>query len=169
MIVAGGSAAWTLAHTTVSAPRWRAMTSSGFDFATSDTSSSGVYLVTHVDVVSIDAAASHAGWLVRKVDLMHCSDKADALACVARGLDMPATWRGDWDAIAYGLRSLTWMSASGYVIVFDYADELRAFAPADFTRLLDVFDEAAFAWAERGVPFWAFFALHESAFETEDE
>ena len=53
--------------------------------------------------------------------------------------------------------------------MFDHADELRQLAPADFNQLLDVFDEAAFAWAERGIPFWAFFGLYESTFETEED
>lgn len=144
------------------------MTSSGFDFATSDASSSGVYLVTRVDLVSIDAAASHAGWMVRGVDLRRCADKTGALTCIVSALDIPETWRGGWDALAQGLRDFAWLPASGYVILFDHADELRESSPADFTRLLDVFDDAGFAWAERGVPFWAFFALAESAFESED-
>ncbi|HEY2344550.1 MAG TPA: barstar family protein [Xanthomonadaceae bacterium] len=144
------------------------MTSSVFDFATSDTSSSGVYLVTHVDLVSIDAAACHAGWLVLHVNLWECSDTTSAFMRIARGLGMPSIRQGGWDALIQGVRDFSWLPAQGYAVLFDHADELRALAPDDFARLLDIFDDAAAAWVERGVPFWTFFALHESAFETED-
>jgi hypothetical protein len=144
------------------------MTSSGFDFATTDASSSGVYLVTDDDLVSIDAAASHAGWLVRKLDLRRCADRTSVLQRIALGLDIPETWHKSWDALAYGLRDFTWLPATGYVFLFDHANELRETDRADFKRLLDVFDEAGFAWGERGVPFWAFFGMPESAFETLD-
>jgi hypothetical protein len=142
------------------------MTSSGFDFATTDASTSGVYLVTHDDLVSIDAAASHAGWMVRRVDLRRCPDRSSVLHCIASGLDIPESWHRNWDALAYGLRDLTWLPATGYVFLFDHAEELRQMAKAEFRQLLDVFDEAGFSWAERGIPFWAFFGMPESAFET---
>ena len=142
------------------------MTSSGFDFATSDASSSGVYLVTHDDLAPIDAAASHAGWLVRRVDLLKCCDKSSVLQCIASALDIPETWRDSWDSLAYCLRDFTWLPATGYVFLFDHANDLRDAARKDFRHLLDVFDEAGFSWAERGVPFWAFFAIPETAFET---
>jgi hypothetical protein len=145
------------------------MTSSGFDFATSDASSSGVYMVTHDDLVSIDAAASHAGWLVRGVDLRRCIDRISVIAKIGEALDVPESWRNNWDALAYCLRDFGWLPASGYVFLIDHANDLREAAAADFRHLLDVFDEAGFEWAERGVPFWAFFAMPESAFETAGE
>lgn len=145
------------------------MTSSVFDFATSDASSSGVYLVTHVDLVSIDAAASHAGWTVCKVNLLDCIDRVSAFMRIGRALAMPGLREGGWDTLVHGIADLSWMPAPGYAVLFDYADELRALSPDDFSRLLDVFDDAASAWSARGVAFWTFFALHESAFETEEE
>jgi hypothetical protein len=141
------------------------MTSSRFDFSTTDASSSGVYLVTHDDIASIDAAASDAGWLVRGIELTGCADQAVLLQRIATALDIPDSWKSNWDALAYCLRDLSWIPAPGYVVLFDHADAMRDSAKADFTHLLDVFDEAGFTWAERGIPFWAFFAISESAFD----
>lgn len=141
------------------------MTVSCFDFATSDAASSGVYLVAHDDLAPIDAAASDAGWLVRRMELRGCPDKATLLRRIASALDIPEAWRNNWDALAFCLRDFTWLPARGYVFLFDHADDMRDSAQPDFNHLLDVFDEAGFAWAERGVPFWAFFAVAESAFD----
>jgi len=141
------------------------MSSSGFDFANSDASSSGVYLVAHEDLAPIDAAASDAGWLVRTLDLRSCADKSSLLRRIAKALDIPDSWGSTWDALAFCLRDFTWLPARGYVFLFDHADDLRDAAKADFKHLLDVFDEAGFSWAERAVPFWAFFAMSDAAFD----
>jgi RNAse (barnase) inhibitor barstar len=141
------------------------MTSIGFDFANSDASSSGVYLVAHEDLAPIDAAASDAGWLVRTLDLRACRDKATVLQQIAMALDIPASWGDNWDALAFCLRDFAWLPARGYVFLFDHAEDLRDSARSEFRHLLDVFDEAGFSWAERAVPFWAFFAMSEEAFE----
>jgi RNAse (barnase) inhibitor barstar len=141
------------------------MTSIGFDFANSDASSSGVYLVAHEDLAPIDAAASDAGWLVRTLDLRDCRDCATVLQQIAKTLDIPASWGDNWDALAFCLRDFAWLPARGYVFLFDHAEDLRDSASREFRHLLDVFDEAGFSWAEREVPFWAFFAMSEEAFE----
>ena len=141
------------------------MSSSGFDFANADASSSGVYLVAHEDLAPIDAAASDAGWLVRTLDLRDCLDRSTAMQRIAKALDIPGAWGDNWDALAFCLRDFAWLPAPGYVFLFDHAEDLRAGARKDFKHLLDIFDEAGFSWAERAVPFWAFFAMSEEAFE----
>lgn len=139
-----------------------------FDFATSDASTSGVYLVAHEDLAAIDAAASDMAWLVRCVELHECSDRPVLMRRIAAALDAPEGFEHNWPALSDVLRDLSWLPASGYVFLFDHVDGLRNAVKADFDALLDVFDEAGFAWAEREVPFWAFFAMPEDAFDTLD-
>ncbi len=142
---------------------------SGFDFATSDASSSGVYLVAHVDLVSIDAAASEAGWLVRRVELRGCPDRTALMQRIEAALNVPDAMEPTWDALSNCVRDLSWIPAPGYVFLFDHADDLRDAAKGDFDTLLDVFDEAGFAWAEREMPFWSFFAMPDAAFDETDD
>ena len=88
---------------------------------------------------------------------------------IAAALDAPEGFEHNWPALSDVLRDLSWLPASGYVFLFDHADGLRNAVKTDFDALLDVFDEAGFAWAEREVQFWAFFAMPEDAFDTLDD
>ncbi len=144
------------------------MSHSGFDFTTTDATASGVYLVAHDDLAPIDSAASDVGWLVRRIDLHDCADKDAVMQRVVAALDAADRYNHDWDALSHSLHDLSWLPASGYVLLFDHADSLRDAAKADFNAMLDVFDEAADVWIERNVPFWVFFAMPEAEFDALD-
>ncbi|MCI4566570.1 barstar family protein [Lysobacter sp. CFH 32150] len=144
------------------------MTESGLDLGLSDPTRAGVYFVTSDDLDSLGMAARDAGLQVRRIDLAGCDDKPTLLLRIATALDFPGTFGRNWDALSDNLRDLEWMPGDGYALLFDQAGELRDAEEADFDTLLDILDEASMDWTARALPFWAFLALPQSAFDEMD-
>lgn len=141
------------------------MSESGFDLGLSDPARAGVFLVAADDLAALDALARDAGLRAWRIDLGECRNKATLLLRFATTLEFPGSFGRNWDALSDGLRDLSWLPAGGYALLLESADDLRAGDPAGFDTLVDILDEASRAWAERGVPFWAFVALPDEAFE----
>ena len=144
------------------------MTAPGFDFTVCDPSDVGAYLVDSDDLPLLAAAANRAGRGVRRIDLHGCRDKATLLRRIAIALDFPEGFGRNWDALSDSLRDLSWLPATGHALLFEHADDFRDADEDDFDTLLDLIDEAADAWAERGMPLWAFFALPDDALDEMD-
>ena len=110
-----------------------------------DASRSGVYRASSAAHV-VDAAREAALDLVRV-------DAPDALfERMAKALDFPDWFGGNWDALEDCLGDLSWRTGGGHVLVFDgypSGDELRV--------LLDVLRSSAQYWAQRKRPFFAVF------------
>lgn len=144
------------------------MTESGFELGLADPARAGVFFVTGDDLDILGVAARDAGLQVRRVDLSGCRDKATLLLRIASALDFPTTFGRNWDALSDNLRDLSWVPGDGWALLFDGAGDLRAGDEGDFDILLDILDDAAGDWAARELPFWAFIALPEDAFEEID-
>lgn len=141
------------------------MSDSGFELGLDDADRAGVYFVTGDDLGTLDMAARDAGLLARRIDLRGGDGKATLMLRIATALDFPAGSGRNWDALGDRLRDLSWLPATGYVLLFDDAADLRDGDEASFDTLLDLLDEAVRDWAARDVPFWAFLALPETDFE----
>ncbi len=115
-----------------------------------------------VDARDSDAMAEAAGTLdyaVLRIDLAGCRDKARALALIAQALQFP-DWVGDnWDALADAISDLSWLPASGYLLLVEHASEWREHRGEEFDVLLDILNQAATPWAEQGKAFWALLPL----------
>ena len=144
------------------------MTESGIDFGLDDASRAGVFFVTGEDIATLGMAARDAGLLARRIDLRGCTGKAILMLRLASALDFHAGSGRNWDALSDQLRDLSWLPAQGYALLFDAASDLRDGDETSFDTLLEVLDEAAQAWADEDVPFWAFLALPEDEFEQTD-
>jgi hypothetical protein len=144
------------------------MTDSGFDLGLDDASRAGVFFVTNDDLDGLGVAARDAGLLVRRVDLGGCNGKATLLLRMASALEFPSSFGRNWDALSDSLRDLSWVPGQGYALLFERAGDLRAADEGDFDTLLDILDDAAKDWAERELPFWAFMALPDEAFDELD-
>lgn len=140
------------------------MSESGFDPGLADPTRAGVFLVTEDDLGPLSAVGRDAGLLARRIDLSGCDSKSALLLRIATVLDFPQTSGRNWDALSDSLRDLSWLEASGYVLLFEQAHELRDRTEADFDTLLDILDEASQSWAADEVPFWAFIALPDEDF-----
>ncbi|MBA3930881.1 MAG: barnase inhibitor [Xanthomonas sp.] len=140
------------------------MSESGFDPGLADPARAGVFFVTEDDLGPLSAVGHDAGLLARRIDLSGCDSKSALLLRIATVLDFPQTSGRNWDALSDSLRDLSWLEASGYVLLFEQAHELRDRTEADFDTLLDILDEASQSWAADEVPFWAFIALPDEDF-----
>lgn len=110
-----------------------------------DASRSGVYRASGAAAVA-DAAREAA------LDLVRIDAQEALFERLARALDFPAWFGGNWDALEDCLGDLSWRAGRGHVLVFDGypgGDQLGV--------LLDVLRSSAEYWAQRGRPFFAVF------------
>lgn len=141
------------------------MNAHGFDLDLTRPSQSGVYFVGVADLDRLARAASRDELRVCRTDLAGCRDKDELLRRLAVSLQLPATFGHNWDALADCLRDLGWMPAWGYVLLFEHADELRQADSAAYNIMLGILDDAATFGSEHDMPWFAFLALPDSAFD----
>lgn len=145
------------------------MTDSGFDLGLDDATRAGVFFVSADDIATLDMASRDAGLLARRIDLRSCRNKATLMLRLAMALDYPTGSGRNWDAASDRLRDLSWLPApGGYALLFDAAEDIRDADEASFDTLLGVLEEAVADWAQRGIPFWAFLALPEEDFTSQE-
>lgn len=142
------------------------MSESGFDLGLSDPRRAGVFLVAADDLATLDALARDDGLRTWRIDLGECRNKATLLLRFSTTMEFPGSFGRNWDALSDALRDLSWSRADGYALFLEAAGDLRAADSASFETLVDVLTEASRAWTESDVPFWAFLALPDEAFET---
>lgn len=141
------------------------MSAHGFDLDLTKPTQSGVYFVGLNDIDRLARTAARDELQVCRTDLAGCHDKDELLRRLAVSLQLPATFGQNWDALADCLRDFGWMPAWGYVLLFEHADELRQAAEADFNILLGILDDAATFGDDNDMPWFAFLALPDSAFD----
>jgi hypothetical protein len=108
-----------------------------------DASRSGVYRTTLATPV-LDAAGE-TGLDVARIDGEH-----GLFERMAKALDFPDWFGGNWDALEDCLGDLSWRAGGGHLLLFESfprGDELGV--------LLDVLRSSAEYWAGRGRPFFA--------------
>jgi hypothetical protein len=118
----------------------------------SDPAKSGVYKSSRSDEI-LDATRASKLRVVR-IALAGATDKDQLIARVAKALEFPAWFGGNWDALEDCLGDLSWMTASGYVLLFEGTKDLPI---VERGTLVDILAEAAASWAERKRPFFAVF------------
>ena len=115
-----------------------------------DAQRSGVYRVPRAE----DALPAAKGLRPVRVDLAGIRDKTALLDALARALEFPDWFGGNWDALEDCLTDLSWRGAAGHLILIEGAQGLAA---DDFGVLADVLASSAEYWAGRGRPFFAVF------------
>src|SRR5512135_103090 len=118
----------------------------------SDASRSGVYRASRSDEI-LDA--TKGGKLrIARIGLAGASDKDGLMERVARALEFPQWFGGNWDALEDCLTDLSWSEAAGHVLLIEGAEAL----PGDEGGIfIDILASAAAWWAERRRPFFAVF------------
>lgn len=110
-----------------------------------DASRSGVYRASAATAV-VDAARESG------VDLARIDARDDVLERMAKALQFPAWFGGNWDALEDCLGDLSWRPGCAHVLLFDAYPR-----GDDLGVLLDVLRTTAEYWAERGRAFFAVF------------
>ena len=118
----------------------------------SDASKSGVYRAPRADEI-LDAMRG-SSLKVWRIGLAGAAGKAALLERLARALEFPRWFGGNWDALEDCLADLSWSAAAGHVLLIEGATELQA---DERGILADILASAAASWAERKRPFFAVF------------
>ena len=137
------------------------------DFGRAD--DGGIFFVTSEDLEPLGEAAGMQGLRVCRVSLADYTDHDALFDRLTLALRLPADFGRNWDALADSMRDLSWLKASGYILLFDHAEDMRERNEDDFDTLLDILEEAVDYWQEADAPFFVFFALPESAFDETDD
>ena len=117
-----------------------------------DASKSGVYRTSRMDEI-LDATRGSV-LQVSRIDLAGAADKDALMERIARALEFPSWFGGNWDALEDCLTDLSWSKAGGHVLLLEGAAEL----PADERGILvDILAAAAAWWVDRKRPFFAVF------------
>lgn len=124
-----------------------------------DASQGGAYFVDANDGDSLAEAAALLDFAVLRIDLAGCTGKDRVLERFARALRFPDWFGGNFDALADSLGDLSWLPADGYLLLIEHSDAWRRADDENFATLLDILNEAAVAWGDQGVPFWALMPL----------
>ncbi|MFY9315674.1 MAG: barstar family protein [Burkholderiales bacterium] len=117
-----------------------------------DAAKSGVYRSSRSDEI-LDATRASKLRVVR-IALAGATDKDQLIARLAKALEFPAWFGGNWDALEDCLGDLSWLSAPGYVLLIEGAKDLPI---VERGTLVDILAAAAASWAERKHPFFAVF------------
>jgi len=139
-----------------------------FDLDFSDAEHGGIFFVTSEDLEPLGESAGMQGLRVCRINLAGYSDHDTLFDRLTQALQLPADFGRNWDALADSVRDLSWLKASGYILLFDHAEDMQDRSEEDFDTLLDVLEEAVDYWQEAETPFFVFFALPESAFDDTD-
>lgn len=122
----------------------------------SDPDRSGVYRVAHERDIRDSLSGSAHDLLV--IDLE--AGKAQMLSAIAKALDFPAWYGGNWDALEDCLTDLSWRKYVPRVVVFPLWKD-----SGDLNTLRDVLAAAAEFWRGRRCPFFAVFVDPNGALE----
>jgi hypothetical protein len=120
-----------------------------------DASRSGVYRVRS-DAEVLDALRGSG---LKKISLQRITTKSGLLERIARTLEFPEWFGGNWDALEDCLSEVR-----GYLLVYDY----QAIPADDLGVLLDVLASSAEFHAEQGKPFFAIFVDPQNALDLDD-
>ena len=120
-----------------------------------DASRSGVYRV-RTDAEVLDALRGNGP---RKISLQGITTKSALLDRIARTLEFPEWFGGNWDALEDCLSEVR-----GYLLVHDY----QGIPADDLGVLLDVLASSAEFHAEQGEPFFAIFVDPQNALDLDD-
>ena len=108
-----------------------------------DASRSGVYRAPRDDAVLEVTRGSD-------LDVALIDGKTGVIEAIARALDFPEWFGGNWDALEDSLGDLSWRRGAGHVLVF------RSYpAGDDCGVLIDILRSTAEYWAQRRRPFFA--------------
>ena len=117
-----------------------------------DASRSGVYRAARTDEI-LDATRG-SGLQVSRIGLSGAAGKEALMERLARALEFPRWFGGNWDALEDCLSDLSWREAPGWVLILR---ELDGLPRDDRGVLIEVLASAAQFWAERGKLFFAVF------------
>jgi hypothetical protein len=137
------------------------MTSKVLQIDLHDAGRDGIYRVVPDDPMTLADDAARAGLRLSRIDLRDGMSHQRAMQLLAQAFEFPVPG-ADWPTVTAALCDLGWLSASGYVLVLDHAEVLRAQAPEVYAACREHLSSVARDWHARGVPFFVFMVFPDS-------
>lgn len=116
----------------------------------------GVYEIPEGGVDALLAAAEANKYIVYRADLRQARNREQMLKILGEGLEMPAWYGANYDALMDCVCDMNWIPSPGYVIILENCHNINTLAAPEFNMMIDVFAAAANNWREEKVPFWCF-------------
>lgn len=101
------------------------------------------------DVAPLRRAARDAGLAWHVVDLQRARGKRALFTAFAREFAFPATFGGNWDALADCLQDLSWRAEPGRVVLMRGAGTFAATSPDDYATLCEILEATTQFWRGR--------------------
>ncbi|MCB0087382.1 MAG: barstar family protein [Caldilineaceae bacterium] len=122
----------------------------------------GLYQLLSATATSeIQAAVANAGWRFGHLDGRTIQSKADFLTAVAAVLHFPPYFGHNWDAFEECIQDLSWLSAPGYVLLYEGVAHFAQQQPAEWRTARAILTAAAAQWRTEGRPIY--FLVRETA------
>lgn len=116
-------------------------------------------LAPGMHTLEFDELAAHAverGYLLARIDLSDCADKACLLQRFADVLSFPDCFGYNWDAFADCLADLDWLEAPGHVLVIEGSAGIARHDSGTLDTCREILAEAIAERGEHGLPMWVF-------------
>ena len=107
---------------------------------------SGVF---YVQPGEAEAFATERSYQFFAIDASELLDKQSFIDALKEKLNFPEYFGNNWDAVVDMLRDLSWMPASGYVLLITGLERLQAENEEEYRIALDVLHDGAQFWAVR--------------------
>lgn len=108
----------------------------------------GVYLApAETEALRAEAQKIKLAWY--ELNLARVASKKEFLAACAKSLRLPQWFGGNWDALADCLKD----QCADTVVNWRNCEDFAAAAPDDYATALEIFQDAASYWKERGSAF----------------
>ena len=122
----------------------------------------GIFLLARQDLPALQQAANELKQAFFRVDLGNARNVPGFIKALQRDLAFPDWFGGNLDALHDCLTDFSWHPATGYVIVLDGSEALRA-NPTSFAIFNEVLASVVEAWQARDIPFRVFYLQDAAA------
>ena len=128
--------------------------------ALSNNTSGGIFKLARQDLAALKQAAAELKQACLMVNLADAKTVPGFIEAISRDLSFPEWFGGNLDALHDCLTDLSWLPASGYVIVLDRFSALQG-NPTSFAVLNAVLSSVVEEWQTRNVPLKIFYLEDE--------
>ncbi len=126
---------------------------SGLPLLLQDSEFAGMYLLdAPIAVIEIETEVTQCDYAFFYLEGESIHSKEQFLEQIARAMDFPGYFGGNWDALEDCLTDLSWREAPGYVILYDHFDVFAEQVPDQFETALEILDASVEFWRAQGKP-----------------
>ena len=94
------------------------------------------------------------GWVGGNIEGREVNDKQQFLAAVGQAFAFPDYYGRNWDAFEEMINDLSWIPATGYLLLYDHAHRFASSQPEAWQTAISILQSAAIRWQQAGVPFY---------------